>query len=145
MRVERPEASGEEVGVPRRCRSTPISCRSSGPYVVCPLSARTGNCVQTVVPQSFILKSKLSGDEVYYTACSLLVIPKHSCSKLHCQKAFEIIPFSYKIVEPRSEHSCPCVQRKAKVDHWTDNLWEWTDNVWGLPPPRRTPPDARRA
>ena len=31
-------------------------------------------------------KLKLSGDEVYYTACSLLVVLKNSCSKLHCQK-----------------------------------------------------------
>ena len=29
---------------------------------------------------------KLSCNEVYHTACSLLVIVKHSCCKLHCQK-----------------------------------------------------------
>ena len=28
---------------------------------------------------------KLSGDEVYYAACSLLAILKNWCSKLHCQ------------------------------------------------------------
>ena len=32
------------------------------------------------------IKSKLSGNEVYYTACSLLVILKNSCRKFHCQK-----------------------------------------------------------
>ena len=32
------------------------------------------------------IKLKLSGNEVYYTACSLLVIFKNSCSKLHRQK-----------------------------------------------------------
>ena len=31
-------------------------------------------------------KLKLSGNEVYYTACSLLAILKNSCSKRHCQK-----------------------------------------------------------
>ena len=40
---------------------------------------------------------KLSGNEVYYTACSLLVISKKSSSKLHCQKGFNFILFSYKI------------------------------------------------
>ena len=34
--------------------------------------------------KAFILK--LSGNEVYNTACSLLVILKNSCSELHCQR-----------------------------------------------------------
>ena len=39
--------------------------------------------------KSFDLKEKsfnlkLSGDKVHYTSWSLLVIVKHSCSKLHC-------------------------------------------------------------
>jgi hypothetical protein len=40
---------------------------------------------------------KLSGDEVYYTACSLLVVLKNSCGKLHCEKGFNLIPFSFEI------------------------------------------------
>ena len=40
---------------------------------------------------------KLSGNEVYDTACYLLSILKHSCSKPHCQKRFNLIPCSYKI------------------------------------------------
>ena len=32
------------------------------------------------------IKLKLSGNEVYYTARSLLVILENSCGKLHCQK-----------------------------------------------------------
>ena len=32
-----------------------------------------------------------------YTACSLPVILKNSCSELHCQKGSDSIPFSYKI------------------------------------------------
>ena len=42
------------------------------------------------------LNSDLSGNEVYYTACYLLVIFKHSCSKLHCQKGLNLILVSYK-------------------------------------------------
>ena len=43
------------------------------------------------------LHQNLNGNEVYYTACSLLVIQKNSCSQLHCQKEFNSIPFSYEI------------------------------------------------
>ena len=32
------------------------------------------------------IRSKKSGNEVYYSACSVLVILKNSCSQLHCQK-----------------------------------------------------------
>ena len=42
--------------------------------------------------------SKTSGNEVYYTASSLLVILKNSCSKLHCQKFFKLKSFSYQIL-----------------------------------------------
>ena len=38
--------------------------------------------------QSYVereLSMKLFGNEVYHTACSLLVILKNSCIKLHCQ------------------------------------------------------------
>ena len=38
-----------------------------------------------------------SYNQVYYTACSLLVLSKNSCSKLHYQKGFKLIPFSYEI------------------------------------------------
>ena len=43
------------------------------------------------------------GNEVYCTACSLLVISESSCGKLHRQKGFNLIPFSYKI----ADESCP--------------------------------------
>ena len=42
-------------------------------------------------------KLKLSGNEAYSTACSLLVTLKNSCSQLHCQKSFDLILFSDKI------------------------------------------------
>ena len=41
--------------------------------------------------------SNLSGHEAYYTACSLLVISKNSCSRFHCQKGFNSILFPYQI------------------------------------------------
>ena len=50
-----------------------------------------GSCMKEVLNQN------LSGNEVYYTAYSLLVILKNFCSTLHCQKVFDLIPFSYKI------------------------------------------------
>jgi hypothetical protein len=46
------------------------------------------------------LDSNLSGDEVYYTACSLPVIVKNLCSKLRCQKV--LIEFSFHIRFARS-------------------------------------------
>ena len=39
----------------------------------------------------------LYGNELYNTACSLLVISKNSCSKLHYQKGFDSTIFSYQI------------------------------------------------
>jgi len=43
------------------------------------------------------IKSKLSGNEVYNTACCLLVILRNSCSKLHCQTGFNLEAFSNKV------------------------------------------------
>ena len=45
------------------------------------------------------IELKPSGNEVYYAACSLLVIFKNLCSKLHCQTGFNLIPFSSKLGE----------------------------------------------
>ena len=46
------------------------------------------------------LNQNLSGNEVYYTACFLLVILNNSYSKPHCQKGFNLNPFSYKSANP---------------------------------------------
>ena len=51
-----------------------------------------------------IFSLKTSGNEVYYTASSLSVILKNSCSKLHSQKLFKLKLFSYKIF-PRVDTS----------------------------------------
>ena len=45
-------------------------------------------------------QSNFYGDEVHYTACSLLAILKNSFSKLHYQKGFNLIPCSHKITLP---------------------------------------------
>ena len=47
--------------------------------------------------QDIISNSNLSGNEVYCTACCLLVMLKNSCSKLHRWKGFNLILFSSKI------------------------------------------------
>ena len=39
------------------------------------------------------IKLKLSGNEDYYAACSLLVMLQNSCSKLHDQKVLIYLPF----------------------------------------------------
>jgi hypothetical protein len=44
---------------------------------------------------------KTSGNEVYNTASSLLVLFKNSCSELHYQKFFKLKGFSYKIGRAR--------------------------------------------
>jgi hypothetical protein len=44
------------------------------------------------------IQSKLSGNEVYYTACSLPMILTNSCSKLHRKKGFNLVPFSYELL-----------------------------------------------
>ena len=52
------------------------------------------------------LNENLAGNEVYHTACSLLVISKNSCRQLDCHKGFNSILFSYKIRGRRR----PCLQ-----------------------------------
>ena len=42
------------------------------------------------------LNEHLSGNEVYYTACSLLAICNDSCSKLHDQRGLNLTLFLYK-------------------------------------------------
>jgi hypothetical protein len=53
---------------------------------------------QGLISQEKRFNSELSGNEVHYTACSLLVISKNSCGKLHCQIDFNQILVSYKIL-----------------------------------------------
>ena len=40
-----------------------------------------------------IIKLKLSGNEVYYANCLILLAKNMLCSKLHCQKGFGLIMF----------------------------------------------------
>ena len=42
----------------------------------------------------------LPGSEIHHTACSSLLLLKNSCGKLHCQKGFNSILFSYEVFIP---------------------------------------------
>ena len=44
------------------------------------------------------LNLNLSANEVYYTNSLILLVKNMLCSKLHCQKGFDLNPFSYKIL-----------------------------------------------
>ena len=46
----------------------------------------------------------LSSDEFFYTACSLPVILKNSCGKLHCPRGLNSIIFSFKMQKKTRTH-----------------------------------------
>ena len=65
------------------------------------------------------IEALLSGNEVYYTACSLLVIFKKSCSQLYCQ--IGLIHFHFYIrLFTLPKTSC-CVWGVAR--NWTPHVW----------------------
>ena len=44
------------------------------------------------------VEQNLSGDEIYYTSCLILLVKNMLCSSnIHCMKGFNLILFSYKI------------------------------------------------
>ena len=62
--------------------------------------------------------SNLSGNEVYYTACSSLVISKNSCSKLHRHNVLIQSPFHAKSHEPwKSLRKGRGASRYARGEH----------------------------
>ena len=71
-----------------------------------------------------------TGNEVHCTACSLLVILKNSCSKLHCQKGFDAILFSYQIATPTTPYPRPQALMKLTAPHKLDckASQTWTPN-----------------
>ena len=58
------------------------------------------------------IKLNLSGNEVYYTACSLPVIVENSCSKLHYETVFNSNPSSYKPLQRPSQPPRPTCPRR---------------------------------
>jgi hypothetical protein len=60
-------------------------------------SLRSRNTLHSYMKRKF--NSNLSCNGVYYAACSWLEISKDSCSKLHCQKGFNLIPFSCQLAQ----------------------------------------------
>ena len=67
-------------------------------------------------------KLKFSGNEVHYTACSLLVTLENSFSKLHCQKVLIEKPFHMKFRERETFN--------------TANMNSTTWPPYNVPPPR---------
>ena len=77
------------------------------------------------------LNSNLSGNEVYYTACSLSVILKNWCSEVHCQKGFnsnQCLGFCGRrlrslsrgrCVPTTKSGPCPLSPIHCKVSKWT--------------------------
>ena len=59
------------------------------------------------------LNSNLSGNEVYYTACSLLVILNNSFRRFHCQKGFNLILVSNEILATISPGRAEGVARES--------------------------------
>ena len=64
------------------------------PVALLPLEQRPD---RALILYSKGIELELFGNEVDYTACSLLVMLENSRCKLHCQKGLNLIPFSYKI------------------------------------------------
>ena len=62
--------------------------------------------------KSFILK--LSGDDVYATACYILIIVKHSCRKLHCRQVSNLFFYNpRRPVRGTTQSSPPCWASEA--------------------------------
>jgi len=88
-----------------------------------PRACRSERLYRSYLTRKF--NQNLSGNQVYYTACSLLSIFKISYSQLHCQKGFNLILFSYKMYShvglvPRGvclcrEHSNPIPQVPSRL------------------------------
>ena len=101
----------------------------------------------------------LSGNEVYHTAYSLLVILKNVCSKLHWQKDSNFILFSHKTGEqaamcftrvtgaPPRKHTVSFADRSVHLlgnnSEMLDTHEPWTLNMWasGNAGQRREEPD----
>ena len=83
------------------------------------------------------LDSDLFGNEVDHTACSslVLVILKNSCSKLHCQESFNLIPSSYKTVSNTPSHP-----QAADADGFLARPWRQPTGKSEFNFPKKLPP-----
>ena len=80
---------------PREDHEVLVAGRS--PVTVPPVAVNT--CTVTgLILMKREFNQKKTGNEVYYTARSLLVMFNNLCSELHRQKDFDLIIFAYKIV-----------------------------------------------
>ena len=68
------------------------------------------------------LNSTLSGNRDYYTAGSLLVVLKKSCSQLDCQQGFKSILFSYEVSLSAGRRGARRVPVTV-VHKWPNHKW----------------------
>ena len=59
------------------------------------------------------LNSNLSSDEVCYTNYLFLLVKNMLCSKIHCQKDFDMIVFLHKILE--QAHNSEVIQARIQA------------------------------
>jgi len=64
------------------------------------------------------IQSKLSGNKFFYTNSLISLAKNMLCSKFHCQKAFYLIPFSYKIrrITRTGAYRERCARRLSRPD-----------------------------
>ena len=70
--------------------------------------------VARVISQEKSFNSKLSGNEVYCTACYLLVILNISCSKCNGQKDFRLILFACRILHQKKPSNGGGAERRER-------------------------------
>ena len=74
------------------------------------------------------LNQNKTGNEVYYTACYLLVLLKNSSGKRHCQRGFNSIPISYQIGAASGNLA------QVAPDYTTvEQLWHMEDSQGQIP------------
>ena len=73
------------------------------------------------------LNYNLSDKEVYYTACSLLVILKNSCSQLHSQRGSSLFmktSYRHRRLSPTQRRASPSPRSSSRCDPTPYNLFE---------------------
>jgi len=88
-------------------------------------------------PESYVKKDlnlNLSGNRIYCTACFFLVISKNSCSKLHGQRGFNLIIFSYRTWLVNGAVAGLRVLQGVNPESGTRHLWGYNPVQDSCPP-----------
>ena len=118
-------------GEPVRAGGVPVRAHRNAPEGLPPRHQR-----RRVRPS---MHYSLSGAEVYYTACSVLVMLMNPCGKLHCQRGFDLAFFSCKKVAfTFSLGACPCMRIQIAIPPLSC-FWTPGDS-WRAPPMLRFAP-----